>query len=152
MKTIVIPSDFSADSIQVAELMVRNTNEDLHLIFTHLFHVADDIQDLLFSNYRKKEYEFVPESFWDECKVMKNIYGNVRSIKIEFFYGSKLAVFKNFLEFNDADCIAYSESYGIPKISKSSIDALQVIRKCGLPLLDVDRIKESVFSESGHVL
>jgi hypothetical protein len=151
MKTIVIPSDFTADSIQVAELIARNSREEVNLIFTHLFHVADDIQDLLFSSYRKKEHEFVSEAFWDECKELKHLFSNIRSIKIEFFYGSRLAVFKNFLEHNEVDCIAYSESYGIPKISKSSIDALPVIRKSGLPLLDVDQMKESVLTESGEL-
>ncbi len=63
MKTIVIVSDFSLESFQVAEKIVSNSSEPVHILFTHLFHIADDIQDLLFSSYRKKEYEFVSESF-----------------------------------------------------------------------------------------
>lgn len=148
MKTIIIPSDFSIESIQVAETVVRNAKEEVRILFIHMFHVADDIQDLLFSNYRKKEYEFVSDEFRHECDMLKNVYtGRLKSITIEFFYGSKLAVFKNFLDYNNADFIAYSKSYGMPKLGKSSIEALPVIQKCGLPLIDADEINNSVFSD-----
>ncbi len=147
MKTVIIPSDFSISSLQVAETIVRNASEEVNILFIHLFHVADDIQDLLFSNYRKKEYEFVSEEFRRECEILKEVFpSTLKSIKIEFFYGSKLAVFKNFLDYNNADFIGYSKRYGMPKLSKSSIEALPVMMKCGLPLIDADQIKESVFS------
>ena len=152
MKTVVIPSDFSIESIQVAETIIRDSKEEVRIIFIHLFHVADDIQDLLFSNYRKKEYEFVSETFRNECNILKDLYSEtLNSIKIEFFYGSRLASFKNFLDYNQADCIAYSERYGIPKLSKSSLETLPVIKKCGLPLIDTDQIRETVFSDTKNV-
>ncbi len=142
MKTVIIPSDFSLKSVEVAELIIRNSQDETRLIFTHLFHVADDIQDLLFSNYRKREFDLVSKEFYKECALLKNLYPQVLKIaKVEFFYGSKLAAFKNFLEFHEVDYIAYSKEYGIPKINKSSIDALPVIQKCGLPLIDVDLIR-----------
>lgn len=149
MKTIVIPSDFSIESFHVAETVVRNAKEEVRILFIHLFHVGDDIQDLLFSNYRKKEYEFVSDEFRHECDMLKNVHAqNLKSIKIEFFYGGTLAVFKNFLDYNKADYIAYSKSYGMPKLSKSSIDALPVIQKCGLPLIDTDQVNKSALSMS----
>ena len=152
MKTVVIPSDFNVESIQVAEAIIRDSKEETRFIFIHLFHVADDIQDLLFSNYRKKEYEFVSEEFRNECKILKDLYSEyLKSIKIEFFYGSRLASFKNFLDYNEADVIAYSESYGIPKLSKSSLDVTPIIKKCGLPLINTDKIRETTLSDIKHI-
>jgi len=148
MKTIVIPSDFSMESVQVAEAIIRNETADLKIIFTHLFHVGDDIQDLLFSNYRKKEYEFVSGEFRRECKILKDMHPHLKAIKTEFFYGSKLAAFKNFLDYNDAYAIAYSESYGVPKLSKSSIEAMPVVKKAGLKLINTDQISEAAFSDA----
>jgi len=147
MKTVIIPANFSNESLNVAETFVRNTKEETHIIFTHLFHVPDDIQDLLFSNYRKREYDLVPEEFWRECKILKDLYSDrLMTIKIEFFYGNKLAAFKNFLEFHEVDVIAYSESMGVPKLGKSSMDAVPVIKKSGLPLVNTDMIGESAFT------
>lgn len=149
MKTIVIVSDFSLESFQVAEKIVSNSSEPVHILFTHLFHIADDIQDLLFSSYRKKEHEFVSESFQLNCEILKSDFpGILKSVKIEFFYGSRLALFKNFLDYNQADYIAFSESYGIPKLGKSSIDAVPVIRKSGIPLLNTDKIMSPDFVEN----
>lgn len=152
MKTILLPSDFSMESVHVAETVVRESTEDLRLVFTHLFHVADDIQDLLFSSYREKEYELVPEEFWKECTILKDLYSKkLLSIKVAFYYGNKLASFKNFLDYHQADCIAYSESYGIPKLKKSSIEALPVLKKCGLPLLNTDLIADSALFTAGEM-
>lgn len=82
MKTVIIPSDFSISSLQVAETIVRNASEEVNILFIHLFHVADDIQDLLFSNYRKKEYEFVSEEFRRECEILKEVFpSTLKSIK-----------------------------------------------------------------------
>jgi hypothetical protein len=152
MKTILIPTDFSEVSIQVAELMIRDAQEDVKILFTHLFHVADDIQDLLFSGYREKEYELVSEDFWEDCKVLKDTYAEtLSSIKIDFFYGNKLASLKNFLEYHEVSCIAYSESYGIPKLNKSSLDALPVLKKCGIPMVNADLISVSALAETSQV-
>ena len=153
MKTVVIPSDFNVESIQVAEAIIRNSKEEVRLIFIHMFHVADDIQDLLFSNYRKKEYEFVSEAFKNECKILKDLYPeSLKSFKIEFFYGSRLASFKNFLDYNEADIIAYSERYGIPKLSKSSLEAMPIIKKCGLPLINTDLIRETEMADIKRII
>lgn len=148
MKTVIIPADFTSESLQVAHILARNAKEQFSIVFTHLFHVADDIQDLLFSTYRKKEYDFVSEDFWKECHMIKDLYGNkVRSIKVEFFYGNKLAAFKNFLDAHGADFIAYSENAGITRLSKSSLDALPVIKKAGVELINVDKIEEPAKSQ-----
>ncbi|MBE9464217.1 hypothetical protein ACFP1I_06515 [Dyadobacter subterraneus] len=152
MKTIIIVSDFSLESFQVAEKIVNNSSEPVSILFTHLFHIADDIQDLLFSNYRKKEHEFVSEAFQRDCELLKSDFPDIlKSVKVEFFYGSRLALFKNFLDYNQADYIAYSESYGTPKLGKSSIDALPVIRKAGIPLINTDEILSPVFTDVENV-
>lgn len=149
MKTVMIPTDFTNESIQVAEAIVRDSNEEVKIVFTHLFHVADDIQDLLFSGYREKEFEFVSESFWSDCKLLKEEYAeNLKSIKIDFFYGSKLAALKNFMEYHEVDSIAYSERYGFPKLNKASLDALPVLKKSGTPLINADLISIPAFAES----
>lgn len=148
MRTVVIPTDFTNEGIQIAEAIVRDVQDEVRLVFTHLFHVADDIQDLLFSTYREKEYELVPEEFWQDCRILKDSYSDkVASIKIDFFYGNKLALLKNFLEYYDTDIIAYSEQYGIPKLTKSSLDALPVLKKTGYTMINADMVRVSSLAD-----
>ncbi|OJV12851.1 MAG: hypothetical protein BGO21_03710 [Dyadobacter sp. 50-39] len=148
MRTVVIPTDFTSEGIQIAEAIVRDIRDEVRVIFTHLFHVADDIQDLLFSTYREKEYELVPEEFWQECKMLKDTYPELTSIKIDFFYGNKLALLKNFLEYYETDFIAYSEQYGIPKLTRSSLDALPVLKKTGYTMINADMVRVSSLADS----
>jgi len=148
MKTVVIPTDFTSEGIQIAEAIVRDIRDEVRVVFTHLFHVADDIQDLLFSTYREKEYELVPEEFWQECRMLKDNYQELSSIKIDFFYGNKLALLKNFLEYYETDFIAYSEQYGIPKLTKSSLDAMPVLKKTGYTMINADMIPVSSLADS----
>lgn len=148
MRTVVIPTDFTNEGIQIAEAIVRDVQDEVRVVFTHLFHVADDIQDLLFSTYREKEYELVPEEFWQDCRILKDSYSDkVASIKIDFFYGNKLALLKNFLEYYDTDIIAYSEQYGIPKLTKSSLDALPVLKKTGYTMINADMVRVSSLAD-----
>ncbi|QRQ99659.1 hypothetical protein [Dyadobacter sandarakinus] len=150
MKTIIIPSDFSGESIQVAETVVRDSAEEVRLVFIHLFHVSHDIQDLLFLQEREREYSYVSDQFWEECKMLKDLFGRrLKSIRIDFYYGNKLASFKNFLEHHETTAIAISESYGVPKLNKNSIDAVPVLRKCGYPIVDTDLIHVSALTASG---
>ncbi|GGH23067.1 hypothetical protein ACN9ML_02850 [Dyadobacter endophyticus] len=148
MKTVVIPTDFTNEGIQIAEGIVRDIRDEVRVIFTHLFHVADDIQDLLFSTYREKEYELIPEEFWQECQMLKETYLEISSIKIDFFYGNKLALLKNFLEYYETDFIAYSEQYGIPKLTRSSLDALPVLKKTGYTMINADMVRASSLADS----
>ncbi|WP_205748095.1 hypothetical protein [Dyadobacter luticola] len=141
MKTIMIPSDFSHESILTSESIVRNMDEDVKIVFTHFFHIADDIQDLLFSNTRDKEYELVSEDFWSDCKVLKDGYSEkLISIRIDFFYGNKLAALRNFLEYHDVNFIAYSENHGFPKLNKTSMDAFPILQKAGITMINTDLI------------
>ncbi len=149
MKTVVIPTDFTNEGIQIAEAVVRDVQEEIRVVFTHLFHVADDIQDLLFSTYREKEYELISEEFWRECRMLKDTYSDqLASIKIDFFYGNKLALLKNFLEYYETDFIAYSEQYGIPKLTKSSLDAMPVLKKTGYTMINADMIRVSALADT----
>lgn len=148
MRTVVIPTDFTNEGIQIAEAIVRDIRDEVRVVFTHLFHVADDIQDLLFSTYREKEYELVPEEFWQECRTLKDTYPELTSIKIDFFYGNKLALLKNFLEYYETDYIAYSGQYGIPKLTRSSLDALPVLKKTGYTMIDADMVRVSSLADS----
>lgn len=150
MKTVVIPTDFTNEGIQIAEAIVKDIRDEVRVVFTHLFHVADDIQDLLFSTYREREFELIPEEFWDECKVLKERYPELSSIKIDFFYGNKLALLKNFLEYYDTDFIVYSEQYGIPKLTKSSLDALPVLKKTGYTMINADMVRVSSLADIGN--
>lgn len=142
METILIPTDFSKSALHVAEIALQRADKPLHIVFTHLFQVPDSIQDLLFSTYRKKEYDFVTLAFSEGIKDLKRLYPHkIEQLSIRFFYGNTLALFKRFLETEKISYVMYSGTSEIKKLSKNSHKALPIIRKCGLKLVDVDTLR-----------
>lgn len=146
MNTILIPTDFSEASLNTTAIVLANSTGDMNIVFTHLFAIPDGIQDLFFGNYRKKESQFETEAFRRGCTKLQLGHKNLKSTKVEFFYGNTLAMFKQFLAYHNITAIAYSEKAGVKKISKSSIDALRIIKKCGYELINTDVLMEKSMS------
>ncbi|MCD6069108.1 MAG: hypothetical protein K0S33_3934 [Bacteroidetes bacterium] len=144
MKKILIPTDFSPCTITLVEKLKEQYDEEFQVLFTHLFYLPDGIQDLLFGTYRLKEYQFVSREFqlsYARCMQPGSSDPTQVKVPVRFFYGHTLAFFKNFLAANTIDLIAYSENEPVKKLNSSSMVPLfPILKKCGVPLLNVDTI------------
>ncbi|WP_256009312.1 hypothetical protein [Desertivirga xinjiangensis] len=145
MKNILIPTDFSANAFDcIPSLCSQFKGQDLHLCFIHLFKLSDSINELLLLSRRSKEYEHVKDSFYTECEKLKKEYQEIRSIKIDFFYGSTLGQFKNYLAANEIDFILHPADCSTSKLNKTSIDPSILTDRCDTPLLRVQKEKQLV--------
>lgn len=124
MRTTLIPTDFSLASTKVVDaLLHEHPNETFRIVFFHAFKLSDSITDLLMLNRRSKDYENVGDDFYESIEKYKFEYPDkLQSIGIEYFYGSTIAAFKNFIEAHAIDCIAYDAGYTFNAINKFSID------------------------------
>jgi hypothetical protein len=139
MKTILIPTDYQPASLDcIHELCSQFKNEELSLIFIHVFKLSDSITDLLMLSKRSREYEKVSDEFYERCNLLRLQYPRIKKVRIEFLYGSTLSMFKNFIEANEVDGIVNSEACTSEPLHKSSIDASVLVKKCGLPLISVN--------------
>lgn len=136
MKTILVPTDFSAQAFKcIPSLCKQLQGEKLSIVFIHLFKLSDSISDLLLLSRRSKEYEHVSNDFYKQCEEIKTVYPSIKAIRIEFFYGSTLSRFKNFIEANEIDFILHPADCSISKLNKSSIDPSVLMDRCSVPLL-----------------
>lgn len=134
MQTILIPTDFSAPTFDcMSQLCSQNHSEELTLVFVHLFKLSDSIGDLLMLSRRSREYEYVGDAFYQECEALKNQFANIKAIKIEFFYGSTLVLFKEFLEFHEVTGILHLSNCSWSSINAASINPNVLAHKLGLP-------------------
>jgi hypothetical protein len=139
MKTILIPTDYQTASLDcIHDLCSQFKNEELSLIFIHVFKLSDSITDLLMLSKRSREYEKVSDEFYERCNLLRLQYPRIKNVRIEFLYGSTLSMFKNFIEANEVDGIVHSEACTSEPLHKSSIDASVLVKKCGLPLISVN--------------
>ena len=89
MKTIFIPTDFSLNSLDcIANLCEQHENESLNFIFVHAFKLSDSISELLMLSRRSREYDYIPEGFYERCNQIKAECAQVESIRTEFFFVS----------------------------------------------------------------
>lgn len=142
MKTIFIPSDFSNHSLEVAQAAIEAIDEDICLMFVHMFRIPDSTQDLLFSSYRRADAKYVSEKFKYEAGELKNLFPHkVKKVTIDFFYGNTLALFKSYLNYNNVFLIAYSSKNGVGELCNSSIDPLPIVKKSGYKYIDIDSVE-----------
>jgi hypothetical protein len=151
MKTILIPTDFSQRSLDcIPSLSLQYDTQKVSFVFVHMFKLSDSIGDLLMLSRRSREFENISDDFYNRCTTYKTQLKNIEAIKIEFFYGSTISMFRNFLENHEVDCVLNPDECSYTKINKSSIDPLTLIEKSNLPMINVIKVERKEAIE--HVL
>ena len=137
MKNILIPTDFSIRSLDLVKAAVyAGINEPMNILLVHCFKMSDNIQELMALSRRRKDYEHISDEFREVCNQLQERYpARITNIRVECFYGSTLAVFKNYLYANAISMIVYDEHFRFIKVNKNSIDPLNIIKKSGCALL-----------------
>lgn len=153
MKTILIPTDFNASALNcIPNLCAGIDEKELNIIFVHLFRLSDSIADLLMLSRRSKEFEYIGDDFHHGCRELKSAFPIIKSVRIEFFYGSTLRMFKNFLDAQGVDCILHPDFWNCEKLNKNSINPSDLIEKSGLPAVTIFKKHTKPSSETTPVL
>jgi hypothetical protein len=140
MKTILIPTDYQASSLDCIHAVCRQfRDEDLSLVFVHVFKLTDSFSDVITLSRRSREYEKVSDEFYRYCNVLRAQYPQIQNIKIDFLYGSKLSMFKQFIEHNEVDMVLNTEGCTFTQIHQSSVDPALLIQRSGLPVINAPK-------------
>lgn len=130
--TILIPTDFSIESLQVLKEYLQNLreNETVRIVFGAGYDKHESFADLLFYSKAQIHKKFALSAFEEAIHILENKYkSNVITTKIEFFTGWNLAAFKNFLEGNQIDQIIYSKDVKLKNKHKQWFDIVPMIQK-----------------------
>jgi hypothetical protein len=140
MKTLLIPTDFKLKSLDcIAGLTQRYYPEKVKIVLVHMMKITDCAQELQMLSRRSAEYQHISQDFYNTCAQLKQKYANsINNIRVEFFYGSTLVVFKNFLEANEVDTIVMLENYDYAMLNKNSVDPALLVNRSGVQLLHMD--------------
>lgn len=141
MQTILIPTDFKIQALDCVDSLCKNTDGELSLIYIHMVKLSDSITDLLMLSRRRREVETVSDAFYARCSALKTAYPNLKALRVEFFYGSTMSMFRNFLEANEVNAILNPSDCSISKLHTASVDPIALVNKCGLPIVDVVKTK-----------
>jgi len=123
MVTMLIPSDFSSDSVAVGHEAIRALEGEVNVVFAHAFGMPDSDQDLLHSSYRRKHRKYVTPSFLAEIEDLKDIFSyKVRKVAIDSFYANTSMLLQNYLDYYGVSLIVYAAQKGYRKLSEESVD------------------------------
>lgn len=140
MKTILVPTDFNIESTKIVDALLHDLpDEQLNIIFLHAFKLSDSITDMLMLSRRSRDYNNVSDDFYNTLSWYKENYSRqIAAIGIEYFYGSTVAAFKNFIENFEVEYIAYPTDYNFKSINKYSIDPKILIERSGRKIMYLD--------------
>lgn len=140
MKTLLIPTDFDLKSLKcIPALAKRYYPQMVNIILVHMMKITDNMSELLMLSRRSSEYRHISSEFHNTCASLKQTEGSsINHLRIEFFYGSTVAVFKNFLEANGVDTIVVLDNYDYQMLNKNSITPALLINRSGHDLIHID--------------
>lgn len=136
MKTILIPTDFSLQSLNIIKNAVTHfSDERLKIVLFHALHMPTDIQDLLFIN-KQAPHEKITEAFRHDCAALKKKHSDViTGITFKSMYGNTPAVFRNFIEANGIDCIYMPEHIMLRNAYPDSVELRSLFRHANVPFI-----------------
>jgi hypothetical protein len=132
MKTLLIPTDFTYQSLQsIPTIAQQYYPQKVDIMLVHMLKITDSISELLMLSRRSAEIRQIPDNFYIRCRELEKDYSHlINRIHIDIFYGSTVAVFNNYLDAHNVDGIVTPhDSYKL--LFKNSIDPEKLINRCG---------------------
>jgi len=141
MKTLLIPTDFTQQSIQsIPALVHQYYPQKVNIVLVHMLKITDSLSELLMLSRRSVEYRHIPDNFYKRCTELETTHSHViNHIAITFFYGSTIAVFNNFLDANEVDAIVKPHN-NYQLLFKNSIAPEILISKCGIEVIALPKV------------
>lgn len=136
MKTVLIPTDFTLQSLDIVKAAARRfAAQQLNIVLFHALHIPTDIQDLLFMS-KTVPHEKLTESFRHACAAIKKKHSYViAQITFRHLHGSTPAVFRNFIEANGIDLIFMPAHTSLTPPYDNSVDVLPLFKKATVPFI-----------------
>ncbi|MFC4164020.1 hypothetical protein ACFOWU_10160 [Epilithonimonas zeae] len=135
IKTILIATDFSLESLDVLKKVLKNKTEQndenqYHILFVSGYDMGDSIRDLLFTTKSTIFGKIRSQEFCDAYSIINNKYPNlINKITCDIFTGSFQRTFNSYIETAAID-EAYFSSVKSKNLSKGQFDLTPYLKKC----------------------
>lgn len=155
MKTILIPTDFTADSLSILKNALHNEkDEKVNIILGYGKRLSWSISDLLSYSTKSILKELEDDEFTEAKEIILNKYGSkINSLRIELFHGFNQNAFNNYIEGNQVDYSIVPDSDNVMDSKyKNGFDIVPFIKKSALPVETVEYKKEYATSAQSSSL
>lgn len=148
MTNILIPTDFSAASLKMAEQAVRFLNREVNVILFHAYEMPAYYQDFFRST--PPYAGMLNDAFRRECKQLKEQYPRLISrISFQYMQGNTAAIFRNFAEAHEIDLIICPADYTYKKIHERSLNPIPLFRRSRITMVqDISLMQQGIREET----
>lgn len=151
MTNILIPTDFTAASLKLAEQALQALEaKNATIVLFHAFELPTSEYELLAPGRQKPYATLVTDSFRQLCKQFKDQNAkSVSKICFKFMEGSTAPLFRNFVDANEIDLIVCPDHYPYAPVHKLSVDPRPLFKKSGIKVIREfgQRKKEVLYKE-----
>lgn len=135
MKHILIPTDFSLQSLELVSLTARAVADRINVVLFHAFDMPDSLLDALRRTHNGGYNSFITEGVRVKCKKLKAAHSNINNISFKYMYGTTMAAFRNYAEANKIDMIVLPEGYSFVPVVRDSVNLVKIMRQSGIEIL-----------------
>lgn len=139
IKTVLIPTDFSIESLNLFKYAAQEAkDENINVIFLHGVSLNFSITDLLFYSKKALVESLSNNDFRDACEIITNKFASrIHATRIEIFTGTRQRAFEQFIEANRVSEILIPKEYTFKFSDQRSFDPTPFIKKSSLPIKEV---------------
>lgn len=153
-KRILIPTDFTVESLNVVKLMLSEEKEHnkLDIILLHGLSLTESITDLLYFSKAKTIQSLSNSAFEEGCGIIKNKFeSRINSMRVDLFFGSNQNAFDNYVEALQVEKAFLPANYKFQLTNSKSFDLLNFINNSPLQINEVKWISEHSVSPKGEL-
>ncbi len=136
MRNVLIPTDFTDNSIQFARHVARSTTDRINIYLFHAFEMPDSLIDAMHRVGLNSHGSLITESLRISCRRAKMNNSNIQNISFRVMHGSTVSAFRNYAEALDIDYIAIPEEYRFVSVVKESVNPETMFKKSGIKMID----------------
>lgn len=151
-KNILVPIDFSIESLNTLKKMMQESTGTFNIILLHGAYMSTSITELLFYSKDKLIKELSNDEFNEAIHILKNKYdSNIESIRIDIFSGYNRAAFNNYVEANAIDEVVVATNFQYKFNNKKSFDWLPMAYKANVKIHELQIHQEMIMPEKGQL-
>ncbi len=138
-KTILVPVDFSIESLNTLKLALqKESGNKINVILMYADDLSTSITDLLFYSPSKQIKKLTNQEFNEALSIIKNRYESlIHAIRIQLFHGKTKSAFNTFAEANKVDMVYLPKYYKLAPLD-NGYDAIPLIKKSKFSFQEIE--------------
>ncbi len=144
MTNVLLPTDFSTDSIATLNGAVKAIPGKLNIFLFHAFDIPDSLIDAMQRAGKRGHSELITEALRMKCKQVKAANPNICNISFRVMYGTTATAFKNFAEANKIDIIYIPKGHKFAAVVRESVNYDRMFKKSGIQIVNEANTKNLI--------